>query len=307
MGFKKSTLNFLMLIDILPYLMAEHRKGLTAYWKQRDRRKRDLDYPSLQDELPIPDTSFQGPGVVNPSLITETLTYRLQRAGISDPQVISHADIYEKALVDLGQLLNHKRLSAQLKDSAIAELNSLIQGLTDLFGNRIRLRIKQLEDHVEFGGYRDDFLGLDRIGVFQKLAPSYSLVATHITNPNCQIHIQRVIRQSPRGSAIPESDAKIRCGLRYPGSIGGHCWNVSIDSGLRHGADEKSNWKIIQPLSQAIYQIQTFESFDYGEPHDYTYHYADMATWQENPIQTQESFNEFNFALSFVFRQMVRR
>lgn len=281
------------------YNTREHRKA-------SDRRKDDHDFGPCKHGLSSPVPGLLTPRV-NPGLITDNLIYRLTQAGISEPAILRHSDIYEKALTDLGTCLNNPCLPPDIRNGAFAELDTLTQALIDLFGNRIRLKMTQPGDAVEFSGYQNSGPDLNRAVIYQKLATSFSPAAGRPTYSSCQILVQAIAEYFPNRGVMSESDAKIRCGLGSPGFIGRNRWNISIDSGLHTPGDKRNKWRIVRPLSQAIFGFQTFEYFGHGIDTDYTYHYSDPTTEQETPVEARSNFEIFNLALNTVFRNLDRR
>lgn len=245
-------------------------------------------------------------------LTSEALRAGLLRAGMRDLWLLNRSNIYERAITNLGMILDIAPLPGFLQRAVSQETILLANSLLVLFTGGVRLHVTKSNDiSTIFSGY---FEHLDnqtkRISIMQRHQKGYHPRSRREIYPNCQILIREIEGRSNRGGAIAGSDQRIRCGLRFGSMVADYKWCVSINSGI--SASEANHDLLLRnvgPITRAYNESRTYpESFYYLQETDTinTFHYQDPHEQTISPFQGGSKFSVFNRFLHSVFMELSR-
>lgn len=286
----------------------QFRKAM-AEKKQRQRSVQAEDTEEMLGIISAPEEPL-GSNIDNLMQdVTGILRRHLQTVGTEDPWIINQANIYEKAVLFLDNLIttNPNVLPAWLQQSAREELFILAQGLEQLFLGQVPLRPKEVSTHsLAFEGYSSQVKDkMRRIIIFQTRNGYFSNIRSRFIRENCQIHIKNIKGLSDKGLVIADKDTEIRCGLRYNRfERENDVWTITLASGFR---TTNNRWRVVRPLSQAIHQLKEQGVILEDAEHPYVFHYDDLSSVSSTSLQTKNRFRYFNHALAQIFQQLPQR
>ena len=282
-----------------------HRRMLSGKSREQRRTRHDQD----DQDGGQSDGYFLQPAVA-PEALTEALRSRLEGVGLRDPWLLDRSDIYEKAITNLGVILDKAPLPGSLREAASSEIALLANSLLTLFTGRVRFHATELtDDFAIFSGYFEYFDGqTKRVSVEQRVKEAHHLQTVRMVQPKCQIFVREMRGRSNKGRAIAGSDIRIRCGLSSGSWITDNKWSISIDAGIT-SRGQRSLLKAIEPITQAYNECRKYpESFYYLQDADTenTFHFGDPDTKTTDSKVRASQFITFNRYLNLVFRALAK-
>lgn len=284
---------------------------IRKYFPNKERPElSDFDEPMMDSLVCTEPKSLTEQIQIAAGNVTERLRVQLEIVGVTNPLILYHANIYERATVNLAEAITQAQLSPTLSHSALQETMLIIRSLEELFSGCIR--IKSMNNHGavnHFEGYLQYPYGVrgdkKRITIAVQTIDTYSGLFQRLTRANTQILIKEIMGETSTGRVIAASDAGWRVGLRYGGSELTQ-WVVSIDAGLKNPIEAR--WRSIYPLSQAICEIQrTFNPSLDPKSSLCTYHLATLPmTSNHHGDFAIRRFKEFNQGLLEVLQNITR-